>query len=71
MKLADEFGCNLKEAEDYAVKRIMEALGVGKNNARKLLAECLIRNCVMYEIIDEALWLAGREDEVLEKEKEV
>lgn len=59
MRLTDNTGVKLKEAVDYTLCEIMERYGISRENARKLFAESLIRNCVQDEITKTADVLLG------------
>ena len=64
MKLADDTGTTLTQAIDSTLQNLMLDYDISRAQARKLLAECLIRNCVLDEIEGTANWLLGiHEDE--------
>ena len=65
-KLADETGLKLTEVINGLIENIQLDYDLSRPQARKLLAECLVRNCVYEEIAGEANWLLGidREEDV-------
>lgn len=59
MKLTDNTGMNLTQATDFTLRELMGLYKISRADARKLLAECLIRNCVQEEITATAEVLLG------------
>lgn len=57
------FELTLKEAAQYAVDEIAESLGCSKKKAMELFKNAIVYNCVIDEIVGQAMFLAKREEE--------
>lgn len=62
MRIKDATGVNFREATDFVMRELMSTYGISRKDAPRLLAECLIRNCVVEEIIGTAAVLIPEED---------
>ena len=52
-----------KEVIDHLCERLIEQDKMTKKQAKKLILNALIYNCVVDEIIGQAEWLNGKEEE--------
>ena len=51
MRINEAAGVGMREATDYLVKELMERHQICRKSALRLLAETLVRNCVVDEIL--------------------
>lgn len=58
------FELTLKGAAQYAVDEIASSLGCTKTRAMELFKNAIVYNCVIDEIVGQAMFLAEREEEV-------
>ena len=63
MKIRDNTGFKLTDALDWALRDLQERYHISRADARKLLAEAIIRNCVWEAIIEQCDWQLGKEQE--------
>lgn len=59
MKLIDNTGAKLTTSVDFTICELMEKYNLNRTDARKLLAECLVRCCIQDEIEKTARVLLG------------
>ena len=59
IKIDGAFGVNLKDATDYLVEELIKNYNVSQRDAKRLLAECLIRSAICDEILGTANSLLG------------
>lgn len=60
MKLTDNTGAMLTETIDFTLRELMQEYKISRKDARKLLAESMIRTCVQNEIMETARVLLGQ-----------
>ena len=59
MKITDNTGAKLTTSVDFTICELMNKYNLNRADARKLLAECLVRCCIQDEIIETARVLLG------------
>ena len=62
MKLTDKTGVKLRDAMGVIMLEMVERYNISRQEAPKLLAECLVRNCVIEEIMATADVLMGKNE---------
>lgn len=62
MKIENAVGIGYKAALEFVLEDIMKYHGVTREQARKLFAEAIVRNCVLEELYSEINWLLGKEE---------
>lgn len=62
MKIKYNTGARLQETINGILEDLMERYSVSRVDARKLLAESLVRNVVYNEITDMCDWLLGKDE---------
>ena len=62
MKIKDNTGARLQETINNILEDLMERYSVSRVDARKLLAESLVRNIVFDEITGMCDWLLGKDE---------
>lgn len=63
MRLADNTGINYRDALDGCLRDLMEQYHISRQDARRLFAEAISRNCVWDEVLGTCDWLMGIEQE--------
>lgn len=56
MRIRSNTGVKLTDTIDWALRDLMQRYNISRADARKLLAEAIVRNCVWDEIIDMCDW---------------
>lgn len=51
MRISEAAGVGMRDATDYLVKELMQRHQISRKAAVRLLAETLVRNCVVDEIL--------------------